>query len=100
MQHLRRLNAQQVRDIARGAAVLGTGGGGDPYLGTLSALQALEEYGSPEIIEAHEVPDDGMVALPVLVGAPVAFLEEFPSAASSSMRTARSTAICRAGSSR
>ena len=78
MQHLRRLNAQQVRDIARGAAVLGTGGGGDPYLGTLSALAALEEYGRPEIIEAHEVPDDGLVALPVLVGAPVAFLEKFP----------------------
>lgn len=78
MQHLRRLNAQQVRDIARGAAVLGTGGGGDPYLGTLSALQALEEFGSAEIIEADEVPDDGLVALPVLVGAPVAFLEKFP----------------------
>ena len=44
---MRELNAQQVRDIARGAAVLGTGGGGDPYLGTLSALQALEEFGSP-----------------------------------------------------
>jgi DUF917 family protein len=78
MQRLRRLNAQQVRDIARGAAVLGTGGGGDPYLGTLSALKALEEYGSPEIIEASEVPADGLVALPVLVGAPVAFLEKFP----------------------
>src|SRR5579864_5718164 len=78
MQRLRRLNGEQVRDISRGAAVLGTGGGGDPYLGTLSALGALEEYGSPEIIEAHEVPDDGLVALPVLVGAPVAFLEKFP----------------------
>ncbi|MHB8643667.1 MAG: DUF917 domain-containing protein [Gaiellaceae bacterium] len=67
-----------MRDIARGAAVLGTGGGGDPYLGTLAALAALEEYGSPEIIEAHEVPEDGLVALPVMVGAPVAFLEKFP----------------------
>ena len=62
---MRELNAQQVRDIARGAAVLGTGGGGDPYLGTLSALQALEEFGSPTVIEPDEVPDDGARRLAV-----------------------------------
>jgi DUF917 family protein len=75
---MRELNAQQVRDIARGAAVLGTGGGGDPYVGTLSALQALEEFGNPTVIEPDEVPDDGLVASPFIVGAPVAFLEKFP----------------------
>lgn len=67
-----------MRDIARGAAVLGTGGGGDPYLGTLAVLRALEDYGPPVVIEPEEVADDGLVALPVLVGAPVAFLEKFP----------------------
>jgi DUF917 family protein len=75
---MRELDAQQVRDIARGAAVLGTGGGGDPYLGTLSALQALEEFGNPKVIEPDEVPDDGLIASPFMVGAPVAFLEKFP----------------------
>jgi DUF917 family protein len=58
--------------------VLGTGGGGDPYLGTIAALRAMEEYGKPHVIEPDEVPDDGLVATPVLVGAPVAFLEKFP----------------------
>jgi DUF917 family protein len=32
-------------DLAVGAAVLGTGGGGDPYLGTLMARQAIDQYG-------------------------------------------------------
>jgi len=74
---MRELDAQQLRDIARGAAILGTGGGGDPYLGTLAALQALEDFGPPQVIEPDEVGDEELVAMPVMVGAPVAFIEKF-----------------------
>ena len=42
-------------DIALGAALLGTGGGGDPYIGMLMARQALERYGSVELLD----PDAG-----------------------------------------
>jgi DUF917 family protein len=73
---LRTVDAQQIEDIARGAAILGTGGGGDPYLGKLVALQALEDYGPPKIIDPDEVPDDALVALPVMVGAPVPLIEK------------------------
>jgi len=48
---MRHLNAEEVRDVARGAAVLGTGGGGDPYLGTLAALRALDRYGRPQVVD-------------------------------------------------
>jgi DUF917 family protein len=74
---MRELDAQQLRDVARGAAILGTGGGGDPYLGTLAALQALEDFGPPRVIEPDEVGDDEIVGMPVMVGAPVAFIEKF-----------------------
>ena len=40
------IDAQMVEDIAIGAAFLGTGGGGDPYVGKLMALQAIEKYGA------------------------------------------------------
>ena len=32
-------------DIAVGGAILGTGGGGDPYVGKLMAQQAIRKYG-------------------------------------------------------
>ena len=73
---MRSLTRGQLKDIARGAAVLGTGGGGDPYLGTLAALRAFEEFGSPTVIDPDEIPDYGLVALPVMVGAPVPFIEK------------------------
>ena len=44
------ITADLVPDLARGAAVLGTGGGGDPYVGALLAAQALAEYGPVEVV--------------------------------------------------
>src|SRR5207244_10999813 len=75
---VRTLGAVELEDVARGAAVLGTGGGGDPYLGTLAALRSLDQYGPPRVIEVAELDDDAMVALPFLVGSPVPFIEKFP----------------------
>jgi DUF917 family protein len=76
MAPLRTVDAAQVEDIARGAAILGTGGGGDPYLGKLVALRALEEHGPPTVIDPDEVPEDALVALPIMVGAPVPLIEK------------------------
>jgi DUF917 family protein len=74
---MRFLNEQQIRDLARGAAVLGTGGGGDPYLGTLAAVDALRLNGPPMVIELEELSDDGFVASIGMVGAPVPLVEKF-----------------------
>lgn len=74
---MRTLDEQQIRDVARGAAVLGTGGGGDPYLGTLAALEALRLNGPPRVIEVDELSDDGYVASVGMVGAPVPLVEKF-----------------------
>jgi DUF917 family protein len=75
---MRTLDAVEVADVARGAAVLGTGGGGDPYLGTLAALRCREQFGPARVIEVEELEDEAMVALPFLVGSPVPFIEKFP----------------------
>ena len=74
---MRTLGAAQLQDIARGAAILGTGGGGDPYLGALAATQALEDYGPPTVLSPEELDDEALVALPVMVGAPVPLIEKF-----------------------
>lgn len=74
---MRTLDEQQIRDVARGAAVLGTGGGGDPYLGTLAAVEALRLNGPPQVIEVDELSDDGYVASIGMVGAPVPLVEKF-----------------------
>ena len=43
---MRKLGVQAVEDIARGAAVMASGGGGDPYLGMVVARQTVEEFGA------------------------------------------------------
>ncbi len=56
----RMIGVEQVEDIALGAAVLGTGGGGDPYIGKLMATEAIREYGLVELVTIDEVGDDEM----------------------------------------
>jgi DUF917 family protein len=75
---MRLLDEQEIRDIANGSAVLGTGGGGDPYLGTLATLQAVKESGPPRLVDASELSDDAVVAYPFIVGSPVPGVEKFP----------------------
>ena len=52
---MREIGVQALHDIARGAAVLGTGGGGDPYIGRLLAEQAIRERGPVQLVDLDEV---------------------------------------------
>jgi uncharacterized protein len=72
---MRLLHEQDIEDIAAGSAVLGTGGGGDPYLGKLAALQSVKEHGPLELVELDELDDDVLVVLPFAIGSPVPYLE-------------------------
>ena len=58
---MRYIGKEEIENIAIGAALLGTGGGGDPYIGKLMAQQAVEEYGPIRLISPDEVPDDALV---------------------------------------
>ena len=48
----RRLSERDIKAIAEGSAILGTGGGGDPYLGSVYAVRAVREFGEPELVTA------------------------------------------------
>ena len=72
------ITADSIRGLARGAAVLGTGGGGDPYVGALLARQAIGD-GSVEVVTLAELPDDALVITAAMMGAPTVMVEKLPS---------------------
>ena len=41
----------QLEDLALGAAILGTGGGGDPYIGMLLAREAIRAHGPITMVD-------------------------------------------------
>jgi uncharacterized protein len=69
---------EDLEDLARGAAVLGTGGGGNPYIGKLLARQAIREHGPVRLVDAAEVPDDVVVVQSAMMGAPTVMVEKLP----------------------
>jgi len=75
---MRYLTVDDVDCLAIGAAVLGSGGGGDPYLGRLMARAAIQEKGDVKLIELEELPDDGLVIPSAMMGAPAVLLEKIP----------------------
>ncbi|MCO1655118.1 DUF917 domain-containing protein [Pseudonocardia sp. S2-4] len=66
-------------DLARGAAVLGTGGGGDPYVGRLLAEAALREHGPVRLVAPDDLPTDACVVPVAMMGAPTVMVEKTPS---------------------
>lgn len=71
-----KITADDIEDIAIGAALLGTGGGGDPYIGRLVAQSAIADYGLPEIIEVEDLADDAVVYSIAGFGAPIVQIEK------------------------
>jgi hypothetical protein len=65
-----------LEDFARGAAFLGTGGGGDPYIGRLCCAHAIETHGAPELIPLEALPDDANVFSVAGMGAPTVLVEK------------------------
>jgi uncharacterized protein len=72
----RLLDEPALRALARGCAVLGTGGGGDPRIGLLLALQALEEVGPTELVDLDDLPADALIMPCGMVGAPNVHIEK------------------------
>lgn len=75
---MRLIGAQNIEDIALGAAVLGSGGGGDPYLGKLMGLQAVATYGPQAVATLDEIDDDALILGSAMMGAPTVMVEKLP----------------------
>jgi DUF917 family protein len=73
---MRKINVKQIEDIAQGAALLGAGGGGDPYIGKLIAIGAMKECGDVTLLSVDEVPDDALVVPIAMMGAPTVLAEK------------------------
>ena len=63
-------------NIAIGAGILGTGGGGNPYIGQLRARQAMRQWGPVTVLSPHELPDDARVICVGGIGAPTVGIEK------------------------
>jgi DUF917 family protein len=67
---------EDIDRIAEGAAFLGTGGGGDPYMGSLLCKQAFRRYGAPTIVDVQDLDDNANVYVAAMMGAPSVMLEK------------------------
>jgi len=70
---------KSINAIALGGAVLGSGGGGDPYVGRLMTQQSMQESGGVEVIDIESLPDDALILPIAMMGAPTVMVEKFPS---------------------
>ena len=72
------LDALDLDDLARGAAFLGTGGGGSPYVGRLLVDWALARGGRIELVALDELADEALVIPTAGMGAPTVAVEKIP----------------------
>ncbi|TMB97350.1 MAG: DUF917 domain-containing protein, partial [Chloroflexi bacterium] len=77
----RLIGLPELEDLAIGAAVLGTGGGGDPYVGKLWAQGRIHARGPVELIDADDLADDDLVIAAAMMGAPSVIVEKIPNGA-------------------
>lgn len=73
-----KLTIEELEDLGRGAAFLGTGGGGDPYVGRLMVERALSDGHRLDIISLDDLPDDALVIPTAMMGAPTVLVEKIP----------------------
>lgn len=76
---MRDISIHDLDDIAMGAAVLGTGGGGDPYIGKLLARSAMKDRPPVTLLDVEELDDDALVIPTAMMGAPTVMVEKIPS---------------------
>ncbi|MCA9893482.1 MAG: DUF917 domain-containing protein [Anaerolineae bacterium] len=73
---LSQVGLDDITPIAIGAGILGTGGGGNPYLGSLHLRQLIKEYGPQTIINPYDLADDAKVVIVGGIGAPTVSIEK------------------------
>jgi DUF917 family protein len=68
-----------IQDMARGAVLLGTGGGGDPYIGELFVAAQIKKGNYPKVISCDEIAPDAFVLSIAGIGAPTVIVEHLVS---------------------
>jgi uncharacterized protein len=78
---VREIGLRELEDLAIGAAVLGTGGGGDPYVGKLWAQERIRARGAVRLLDPQDLADDAFVIAAAMMGAPSVIIEKIPNGA-------------------
>jgi hypothetical protein len=76
---MRKLASDALDQLTLGATLLGTGGGGDPFIAKLMVQQAIEDFGPIDIVDLDELDDSAQLATVAVVGAPTVIIEKVPS---------------------
>ncbi|MGI8553901.1 MAG: DUF917 domain-containing protein [Dehalococcoidia bacterium] len=71
------VDADAIESITLGAAILGTGGGGNPYIGKLRALALLNQGKRIDVIDPDDLADAAHVVCCGGMGSPVVGIEKF-----------------------
>lgn len=74
-----RIDREALADLARGAAFLGSGGGGDPYHNQLLGEARIDQRGPFEMVTLDQLADDALVVPCGWIGAPTVSIEKLPS---------------------
>jgi uncharacterized protein len=72
---MRTLEIEEIEALAVGAWVLGTGGGGSPYLGLLNMRQLYAEGARIQLMPPDDLADDDLVSVAATMGAPLVLQE-------------------------
>lgn len=70
------ITEDDLESVAIGAGILGTGGGGNPYIGQLRAREAIRLHGPVNVLSADELDDDSLVVCVGGIGAPTVGIEK------------------------
>ncbi|MCJ2180948.1 DUF917 domain-containing protein [Novosphingobium album (ex Hu et al. 2023)] len=70
---------QDLQDLARGAVLLGTGGGGDPYVGELFVAEQIRRGRLPQVVSPDSLAGDAFVLSIAGIGAPTVIVEQLVS---------------------
>lgn len=69
------LTKYDIEEIALGATIVGSGGGGDPLYHKLMIERQIDQYGHIELLSCDELRDDDLVIPVSMMGAPLVGIE-------------------------
>jgi uncharacterized protein len=72
------LTEQDLHDLATGAGILGTGGGGNPYLGYLHVRELLRSGARISVVSSSTLQDTDLICPVGGIGAPTISIERLP----------------------
>ncbi|MBO67553.1 MAG: hydantoinase [Acidiferrobacteraceae bacterium] len=71
-----KITIDDVNALGIGAGILGTGGGGDPYLEGIQLRRELEKHGSQTLLDPQMIDENVLAVVVGMIGAPTAGIEK------------------------